>query len=383
MTEPPEKGSLSENDAILMIADSEANADLYYATRFLVTVPVIYLEHRGKKILLVNDLEYGRAGTEAQVDEIVSTTPYEDRLRSSGEQVRLTSILDLHLKERGVRGLMVPAGFQFAHAERLRELGYSLRFRDDPFFLERTIKRPEELRAIEETQRFTEEAMDLAVTILKKSEIRSSALHYRGKPLTADDIRIEIHKFLIERNCQASYTIVAGGDQGADPHGRGTGPLRAGETIIIDIFPRSLSTRYWGDMTRTFVRGKASPEVRKLHKDVLDAQSLAFSLLKDGADGQKIHEQVIALFKERGNLNEEVHGKKTGFIHSTGHGLGLEIHEPPRIGRAESKLLAGQVVTVEPGLYYPGVGAVRLEDLVVITAGGCRNLNTFPKDIEL
>jgi Xaa-Pro aminopeptidase len=136
-------------------------------------------------------------------------------------------------------------------------------------------------------------------------------------------------------------------------------------------------------MTRTFVRGGASQAVRKLHRDVLDAQSLAFSLIKDGADGQKVHEQVLALFKERGNANEEVNGKKTGFIHSTGHGIGLEIHEPPRIGRTESKLLAGQVVTVEPGLYYPGVGAVRLEDVVVITSGGCRNLNTFPKDIEL
>jgi Xaa-Pro aminopeptidase len=343
----------------------------------------MYLEHRGKKVLLVNDLEYGRAGTEAKVDEIVSTTPYEEKLRAAGEQARLTSILDLHLKERGVRGLLVPASFPFSHAERLRELGYSLRFRDDPFFLERTIKRPEELHAIEETQRHTEEAMDLAVTILRKSEIRSGALYHRGKPLTADDLRLEIHKFLLGRNCQASYTIVAGGDQGADPHGRGTGPLHAGETIIIDIFPRSLVSRYWGDMTRTCVRGEASPKVRKLHADVLDAQSLAFSLIKDGADGQKVHEQVLALFKERGNLNEEVNGKKTGFIHSTGHGIGLEIHEPPRIGRVESKLLAGQVVTVEPGLYYPGVGAVRLEDVVVITAGGCRNLNTFPKDLEL
>jgi Xaa-Pro aminopeptidase len=136
-------------------------------------------------------------------------------------------------------------------------------------------------------------------------------------------------------------------------------------------------------MTRTFVRGKASPAVRKLHQDVLEAQCLAFSLLRDGAEGHRIHEQVMALFKERGNANDEVNGKKTGFIHSTGHGIGLEIHEPPRIGRTESKLLAGQVVTVEPGLYYPGTGAVRLEDVVVITASGCRNLNTFPKELEI
>jgi len=378
----PENGS-QLNGAVLIIGDSETNADIYYRTRFFVNVTVMYVEHRGRKHLLVNDLEYGRAGSEASVDEVVSTTPYEDRIRAAGEPVRLTSVLHMFFEERGIQDVLVPQGFPFAHAERLRELGHGIRSRDDPFFPERTVKRPDEIAAIAETQGYTEEAMQVAVDILRKSEIRSGKLYRAGEPLTAERVRIEIQKYLLEKSCQAAYTIVAGGDQASDPHARGTGPLPADQPIIIDIFPRSTVSRYWGDMTRTFVRGKASAAVKKLWKDVLDAQSLAFERLRAGADGQKVHEEVSALFKERGNSNEEARGKKTGFIHSTGHGIGLDIHEQPRIGKVEAKLLAGQVVTVEPGLYYPGTGAVRLEDIVVITEHGCRNLNKFPKDLEI
>jgi Xaa-Pro aminopeptidase len=295
----------------------------------------------------------------------------------------LTGIVDLHLREAGIRDLVVPAGFSFAHAERLKELGYALRFRDDPFFPERMVKRPQELEAIARVEEYGEEAMAMAADILRKSKVRSGILHSGGEPLTSERLRLEIQRFLLERECEASNTIVAGGDQGADPHLRGSGPLRAEETIVIDIFPRSMRTRYWGDLTRTFVRGKASPRVKKLHRDVLDAQELAFSLVRAGAEGRKIHERVASFFKERGNPNEDAGDKKTGFIHGTGHGLGLEIHEHPRISRVESKLAAGNVVTVEPGLYYPGTGAVRIEDVVVVTEDGCRNLNKLPKDLEL
>ena len=371
------------NGALLIIGDSETTADIYYRTRFFVNVTVMYVEHEGKKHLLVNDLEYGRAGSEARVDEVVSTTPYEDRIRALGEPVRLASVLHLFFEERGIEDVLVPQAFPFAHAERLRELGHGVKSRDDPFFPERAVKRPDEIEAITETQRYTEEAMALAADILRKSEIRSGFLYRGGEPLTAERVRIEIQKYLLEKSCQAAYTIVAGGDQATDPHARGSGPLPANQPIIIDIFPHSTVSRYWGDMTRTFVRGKAAPAVRKLWKDVLDAQTLAFERLRSGVDGQKVHEEVVSLFKERGNPNEEVGGKKTGYIHSTGHGIGLDIHEPPRIGKVESKLSAGQVVTVEPGLYYPGTGAIRLEDVVVITEDGCRNLNRFPKDLEL
>lgn len=368
---------------LLIIGDSESNADLYYTTRFFVTISVIYLEIGGRKILLLNDLEYGRGKTEAQVDEIVSTTPYEERLRAAREQVRPTSILDLFLQERGVRELTVPAGLGVGHAERLREKGYVLKVREEPFFPNRTQKSPAEVALIEKTQASTEAAMDLAISILRQCDIRGDWLYHAGAPLSSERLRLEIHKFLLEQECVAANTIVAGGDQGADPHHRGSGPLPAHQTIILDIFPQSSRTRYWGDMTRTVVRGKASTAVKKLHRDVLDAQELAFSLIKEGADGQQVHEEVSRHFRDRGNPNEDKGSKKTGYIHSTGHGIGLEIHEYPKIGKVEAKLKSGQVLTVEPGLYYPGVGAVRIEDIVVVENGGCRNLNRYPKFIEV
>lgn len=374
---------MATSETLLIIADSESCADLYYATGFLVMTRVVYLESDGRKTLLVSDLEYGRALTEARVDEIISTTPYEEKLRERGKPVRLASVLDLHLQGRGVRDLTVPANFTLANAEHLRELGYSLRIRQDPCFPDRLVKRPEEIRAIEDVQGRTEEAMALAADILARSEIRDGWLHLDGRPLTSEILRREIQKFLIEEGCLASNTIVAGGDQGADPHTRGNGPLPAHQTIIIDILPRSERTRYWGDMTRTFVRGKASQRARDLYRDVLAAQALAFSLLRDGADAEEVHTAVAALLRERGNLNGEVGGKRTGFFHGTGHGVGLEVHELPRIGRVKSTLRTGNVVTVEPGLYYPGIGSVRLEDIVVITPDGCRNLNRFPKELEV
>jgi Xaa-Pro aminopeptidase len=374
---------LGTDESVLILGDSETNADLYYATGFVVSAPVAYIEKEGRKVLLVSDLEYGRAKAEAKVDEVLSTTPLENKLRQTGEPVRLTSVVNLYLKETGSRELIVPAGFAFAHAERLKELGYALRFRDDPFFPERMVKRPQEIEAIAQVEGYGEEAMSLAADILRRSEVRSGVLHSGGETLTSERLRLEIQKFLLERECQAFNTIVAGGDQGTDPHLRGTGPLRGNETIVIDIFPRSMRTRYWGDLARTFVRGKASPRVKKLHRDVLDAQDLAFSLVRAGAEGQKIHESVTAFFKERGNPNEDAGDKKAGFIHGTGHGLGLEIHEHPKISRVPSKLAAGHVVTVEPGLYYPGTGAVRIEDVVVVTGAGCRNLNKLPRDLEL
>ena len=381
---------MAKQEVRLIIGDSESNADLYYATGFSVAVPVAYLEIGAKKVLLVADLEYGRARDEAKVDELVSITPYEKRLEKENRPVSMPAILDLYLKDIGVSSavnsrapLTVPSTFAFGHAESLRELGYEMKVKSDPFYPERTVKTQTEFAAIEAVQTYAEEAMDLAVGLLKSAEIRGDTLWRDGTQLTAEKVRHEMQKLLLERNCSAASIIIAGGDQGADPHSRGTGPLPAHQTIILDVFPHSFLNHYWGDMTRTVVRGEASAEVKKLYRDVSDAQQLAFSLIKDGADGRAVHTAVVDHLQGAGNDNGERSGKKTGFIHSTGHGLGLEIHEQPRIGRLPCTLRAGQVVTVEPGLYYPGVGSVRLEDVVVVTDDGIRNLNRFPKVLEI
>jgi Xaa-Pro aminopeptidase len=373
----------TDNEALLIVANSHANADLYYASGFLVEMTIVYLEVDGKRTLLLNDLEYGRAGEEADVDEVLSSSPYERKLIGDGKPPSLLNILDLFLKDRNLTAVTVPATTPFSYGRKLEELGYTLTTRDDPFFPQRTVKNAEELAAIEEAQTQMEAAMRHAIDTIHGAEIRGDHLWHDGRLLTSEGLRVEIQKLLLERDCLAKEVIVAGGDQGADPHRRGDGPLPANKTIILDIFGQSLKTRYWGDMTRTVVRGKATSAVKKLYADVLAAQKLALAEIRDGADGCEIHKTVSALLKERDNENGEEGGKKTGFFHGTGHGVGIEIHEAPRISRIGSTLRTNHAVTVEPGLYYPGVGAVRLEDLVIVEKDACRNLNRIEKVLEI
>ena len=174
---------------------------------------------------------------------------------------------------------------------------------------------------------------------------------------------------------------MAGGDQACDPHERGSGPLFANSLIILDVFPRDAKTGYFGDMTRTVLRGRASEAQRKLWQTVKDGQALALKRIKAGVDGMTIHKAIQTLFKRRGYPTEVRKGKNVGFFHGTGHGLGLEIHEYPRLQKVVLK--ERQVLTVEPGLYYPGLGGVRHEDVVVVTKTGCRILSRFPKQLEL
>jgi len=187
----------------------------------------------------------------------------------------------------------------------------------------------------------------------------------------------------LHQDCQADEIIVAGGDQGADPHERGHGPLRAGETIILDIFPRHKQSGYWGDLTRTVIKGKPAAAQRKLYQAVKQAQEGALQQVRAGVTGAEIHDGVCRTFEALGFKTGERNGIHQGFIHSTGHGVGLEIHEAPSISPAGGPLEAGQVITIEPGLYYPGLGAVRIEDTGVVTETGIQLLASCPKVFAL
>jgi Xaa-Pro aminopeptidase len=192
-------------------------------------------------------------------------------------------------------------------------------------------------------------------------------------------VRSAIDISLLEDGCEAAESIVAGGMQAVDPHARGTGPLPANSPIVIDIFPRSKSHRYHADMTRTFLRGEAPQEARELYDAVLAAQEAGIRAIRAGASGEEIHLAVSAVFLDMGYPERD----GCGFTHSTGHGVGLDVHEPPSLGEGGEILEASQVVTVEPGLYYPDIGGVRLEDLVVVRSAGCDNLTRFGKDLVL
>src|ERR1044071_9577544 len=227
----------------------------------------------------------------------------------------------------------------------------------------------------------TESGMARGIEVLSASKPGpGKKLIWSGKTLTSEILRAEIDSAVLRAGGLPANTIVAGGDQACDPHERGSGPLRANSLIILDIFPRDASSGYWGDMTRTVVRGRASEAQRKLWETVKDGQELALKRIKAGVDGMSIHKAIQKLFDERGYRTEVRGGKNVGLFHGTGHGLGLEIHEYPRLQKVTLK--DRQVLTVEPGLYYPGLGGVRHEDVVVVTKSGCRILSRFPMQMD-
>lgn len=370
--------------ATLFIAASELDSNLYYATRFVAPDPFIYMEVKGERILVMSDLEMDRAKSQASVDRVLSYSELEKKAKSNGTKEPSTvDIVHVILREAKVRQLLVPANFPFIHATRLQELGYSMKPKRDPFYERRVVKTAEEVRCIETAQRATEEAVAAAHAALKQATIRGGELWLDGEVLTSERIKKLINVKLMERDCVAQHTIVAGGEQACDPHHEGTGPLPANRSIIFDVFPRSANSRYFADMSRTVIRGEASPELKRLYQTVKDAQEEAITKVKDGADGMKIHQGICYRFEKAGYKTGLVDGRMQGYFHGTGHGVGLDIHEAPRISRTGSLLQEGHVVTVEPGLYYPGLGAVRIEDMVLVTSDGCRNLTDFPKIFEL
>lgn len=370
--------------ATLFIAASEQDSNLYYATRFMAPDPFIYLEIKGERLMVMSDLEMDRARTQASVDRVLSYSEIEQKAKKQGiKDPTAVDIVHVVLKEFKIRRLSVPASFPVIHAARLQERGYSLKPKRDPFYEQRVVKTAEEVRHIEEAQRATEEAVAAAHALLRRAEIKDEQLWLDGTPVTSERIKKLVNVKLMERDCIAQHTIVAGGEQACDPHNEGSGRLPAHHSIIFDVFPRSATSRYFADMSRTVIRGKVSPELKRLYGAVKDAQEDAIDKIKDGADGMKIHQGICARFEKAGYKTGLVNGRMQGYFHGTGHGVGLDIHEAPRISRTGSLLQEGHVVTVEPGLYYPGLGAVRIEDMVLVTKDGCRNLTKFPKVFEL
>lgn len=371
------------NETRLIVAASEHDADMLYVTRFWAGDPFIFLQQNGKKTVVLTDLEMDRGRRTAEADEFVSFNQLEREVQGKGRRApSFEKVLAHFLRKRRVRKATVPSNFALSYARELAKDRVSLTTTNGLFWPERDAKTDRELKLIGDALRITETGLARAMEVLKASRPGPGRkLRWNGKPLTSEALRAEIDTAMLRAGGMPSNTIVAGGDQACDPHERGSGPLRANELIIFDIFPRAAKTGYWGDLTRTVVRGRASDAQRKLWQTVKDGQDLALKRIKAGIDGMTIHKAIQQLFSERGYPTEVRQGKNVGFFHGTGHGLGLDIHEYPRLQKVVLK--EREVVTVEPGLYYPGLGGVRHEDVVVVTKRGCRILSRFPHRLEI
>lgn len=369
----------------LIYAASEQNADLFYATKFLAPDAFLYFEKGKRRCLAASSLEYDRARLEAKVDEVINQSAVMEGLRKKKTRpLTAADWITAVLRDHSVRQFQVAPSFPVGLADQLRKRGIKLRVADGGLFPERAIKKPAEITALEHVLRMTAELMEYAVGLIHRADVRpDGVLLLDGKPLTSERVQIMLRTEAACRGCDATHVIVAGGRQGCDPHERGRGPLRARELMIIDLSPRDMLTGFYGDMTRTVIKGPANDAQRRQFDAVRRAQRLAISHIRAGMDGRLVHTAVEKLFGELGFQTSRAHGHYEGFFHGTGHGIGLEIHEPPRVSVASHKLKVHNVITVEPGLYYPAVGGVRIEDVVLVIPGGCRLLSHFPVQLEI
>jgi Xaa-Pro aminopeptidase len=374
------------SQAQLIVADSERDANMLYAVGMFVPDPFIYLNFGGRPFIVLSDLEIDRARAQASHCRVLSLSAYQRKLRAAGtKKAGLPQVIRQLLREKKIRRVVVPDNFPFGLARDLKKLGIKLKPCAD-FFPKREIKSADEVKKISAALAMAEVGMAEGMEVLRRAKIaRDRKLLYHGVPLTSERLRAVIDCAILQANGLAANTIVAGGKQGCDPHERGHGPLRAHGPIIIDIFPRSQRTGYFGDITRTVVRGHAGEGVRRLYATVLAGQKIAFAKIRVQAKTVEVHKAVQQFFERQGYRTGRRDGRMEGFFHGTGHGLGLEIHEAPRVGMTSSeKFRPGHVVTVEPGLYYPELGGgVRLEDVALVTAKGARNLTRFEKVLEI
>lgn len=372
-----------KNETRLIVAASEHDPDMLYATKFFVPDPFIFLEQNGKRTIVLSDLEIDRGRKQATADEIVSYSQFEREVQGKQKKAPpFEKVMSHFLRKRGVRSAVVPANFPLGYAEELATHKIRLCAINGLFWPEREAKSDDELRLMRRALAITEEGLARAMEVLGASKSGPGRkLSWSGRTVTSEILRAEIDSAILRAGGLPANTIVAGGDQACDPHERGFGPLKADSLIILDIFPRDAKSGYFGDLTRTVVRGRASDEQRRLWETVREGQTLALKKMKPGVDGLELHNEVKRFFTDRGFPTKVRDGRQVGFFHGTGHGLGLEIHEFPRFQKTVFK--PGQVLTVEPGLYYPGIGGARVEDVVVVTKTGTRMLSRFEKRLEI
>ncbi|MEO5958869.1 MAG: Xaa-Pro peptidase family protein [Opitutaceae bacterium] len=369
----------------LLYADTERSADPLYFGRVGVPDPFVALGARGKKYAVVSALEFARVKKNSAFDIVLPLEPYLKTARERWPERRPTGaeVICLVAKELGLRRFTVPADFPAGIYAKLQALGLAVEIADGLLFPERELKTPVEAAAIREGNRCSAIGLAAAEAVLRASKIEGRSLRYRGAPLTSERLKFAIETACLAAGSVSANTIAAGGDQACDPHERGSGPLRPNELIVVDIFPRVTKTGYHGDMTRTFLRGRASDAQRSLVAAVREAQRAALKTIRAGENGRTVHGKCVEVFTARGYKTETTPKGSVGFFHGTGHGLGLEVHEPPRMSSTVDYILKkDSVVTVEPGLYYPGLGGCRIEDVVQVTATGVKMLSRYHYEWE-
>ncbi len=366
--------------AKLIVSESEHNSNMRYACGFAAPDEFIFFElpDGGGRHIVMSVLEFDRAKSEAKPG--VAVHP-EAQFGGAGAIDELFRIAALH----SLDGFSVPADFPLLTADEMRSAGLSVIAEPGEFWPERQFKTRAEADEIVKALRATEQGMRRAFALLAAAEIGAdNALLLEGAPLTSERLRTAIELEFMRNGATAESTIVAGGVQGARPHCEGSGQIYAGTPIVMDLFPRLRSSGYWGDLTRTVVKGRAPDIVKKAFETVLEARENAKKALRPGVIPADVHNQCADFLAVSGFHTGTGKDGAFGFFHGLGHGVGLDIHEAPRLNsRNRAPLRGGEVVTVEPGVYYPEWGGIRLEDMVYITPEGGECLTEIETFLEI
>ncbi|NIC00588.1 Xaa-Pro peptidase family protein [Halobacterium sp. R2-5] len=362
--------------------DDASNSDLYYVTQFSAPDAFFAVYTPERTGVLVSSMEYGRANKESRADVVKRHTDYDFREKReahglTGARARMAAEF---LADLGCERVAVQDEFPVGLADVLREQGVTVEPDADGVVTDvRATKTDTEIEHVRDAQKANEAAMARAEELIRGAEPNDAGeLVSDGDVLTSEAVKQEIEIELLRHGCALDETIVACGQDAADPHDRGSGPLSAGEFVIVDIFPRDKDSKYHADMTRTFLNGEPSDTQREWYDVTEEALHAALDVVEPGATGEAVNQAVVDVYDDHGYPTIYTDPEtETGFIHSTGHGVGLDVHEQPALSHGGPELRPGHVVTVEPGLYDPDVGGVRIEDIVVVTEDGYENLTDY------
>ncbi|MFT4902021.1 MAG: Xaa-Pro aminopeptidase [Lentimonas sp.] len=364
-----------------LYAASEESADLFYLSGVFVPDAYLSILIGDEAYAVVSQLEYGRVVAHSNYDQVFVLDAVKaeagQQLQLAPAEVGPAELMAYFAQLHGAKTVEVPPSFPAVYYARLLKAGFDLRIGSDPFFPARAIKDDLQAAAIRQGNAASAAGIRAAERVLKASTIEGKRLIYQGRTLTSERLRMLVDQACLAKGALAQNTIVAGGVQACDPHEGGHGPLRPNQLIIVDVFPRIQKTGYHGDMTRTFLKGRANLAQCAVVEAVRAAQLAALAAVKAGVHGATVHQAAVNVFKQRDFQTERRGEGFVGFIHSTGHGLGLEVHEAPRVSMNAGALRSGHVITIEPGLYYPEIGGCRIEDVVRVNKSGSEMLSSL------
>lgn len=376
--------------SVLIVGDTMRTPELRHEVPLGIPDPFFYAELDGRRVVVISAMEAMRVEGLGTGLEVHSTEEFGgDEIRRSGLDIH-TAATELAVRIArglGIDGATVPRNFPLGIGDALRGAGIELEVDQKLFDDRRRRKSEHELAGIRRAERAAEAGVAVARDLLRRSKPSDGGLSVDGETLTCELVKERIQAAFLAHGALAEEMIVSHGPQTAIGHDMGSGPIAADDIVLLDLFPVDLGSSCVADLTRTFVVGNVADEIHDWHRLCREALDLAVAEIRPGVNGGDVHRLVSEFFAERGFptllMKPEGEVLRDGFYHGLGHGVGFDVHESPSLGMLGEELVAGDVITIEPGLYRHGFGGVRVEDLLHVTENGHELLTDCPYELEV